>query len=551
MDGYGLARSAPRSGWCSVTSTHWLVRMVASALVRRVVYVVVALALTGLGIGTARAQDQTCSGESGATQCTKEQAYSYCKAHESQAAAALAAGGLTYTNLGCVINTDNGTAGAWRCSYTRLSSSRACREAINVGNPGNRFYYFNRHCDAGRQYNTANNTCELVCPGGFGEDAYNPGTCMTSQKCLAKNSGLAKGPTTRQWNNAVCQSTLDGCKLAMVASEAQVAVDGFYTGVFEYTGDSCATKATTEAQAKEQPKDVCRPVPGTSHNFCIKPTGEQCLTTKTAGQVCWRPTETGEKKHDETLQKRVVGPNEIPPSLTLPDGNTLQKSDESVTKTTTVRNRDGTYTTITTTTTNYVTTNGASIPGPNQGEEASKDGDPAEGGDEGSATGGGDCDTPPVTTGDPVVGMVARQAWETRCAVDKTNAVTTTGSITDCSAPFTVEGNTANAIKLRSMRKSNCPLEGEAAPAEASYLGDGTGEPSASDVMSTRTWGADGFDQSGFGWGQACPALPTIEFRGTTINLDPNGTFCDWMTLGGFFVVLMAGLACFRILMSA
>lgn len=62
--------------------------------------------------------------------------------------------------------------------------------------------------------------------------------------------------------------------------------------------------------------------------------------------------------------------------------------------------------------------------------------------------------------------------------------------------------------------------------------------------------GGDGLDQSGFGYGRACPAPVTVEVYGQTISFDSNGALCDWMVAGGFFVLILAALGSARILAS-
>lgn len=74
-----------------------------------------------------------------------------------------------------------------------------------------------------------------------------------------------------------------------------------------------------------------------------------------------------------------------------------------------------------TTITNYRTESGANAGSENSGESSGgtsgNDGDGKDG--DGSASGGESCDSPPVMSGDPVNMMIARQAWETRCAVER------------------------------------------------------------------------------------------------------------------------------------
>jgi len=146
---------------------------------------------------------------------------------------------------------------------------------------------------------------------------------------------------------------------------------------------------------------------------------------------------------------------------------------------------------------------------------------------------------------------VLYQQWQTRCAVVGLDKVSTSGAINDCSRPFVVSGDGANAQKLRALRKSICPLEGEGKVPSESYLGTGDGEPTADDVKRSIDHDLREFDTSGLGWGSSCPQIPSVNVFGTVIELDPDGVVCDWVRLGGWFVLLIAGFVCLRILWGA
>lgn len=230
-----------------------------------------------------------------------------------------------------------------------------------------------------------------------------------------------------------------------------------YRGVMEYTGYSCGASPTDpEAPLEDQkkiPNQECVPIGTGEGNACLKPDGQHCLSAaRTDKQFCWTPGEVGQKTEADMMQKRDPGETPIPPNLQLPSGDTLQQKGQPTTTTTVTNNS-----TITTTTTNYTTTSGTNAGTSNQGQPSDGSGSPdGEKDGKGSASGGGDCETPPVITGDPVVGMVANQAWATRCAVEAGNAAKVTGDVGDCKSPFTVEGTNANAVKFRAMRAQIC-----------------------------------------------------------------------------------------------
>jgi hypothetical protein len=53
-------------------------------------------------------------------------------------------------------------------------------------------------------------------------------------------------------------------------------------------------------------------------------------------------------------------------------------------------------------------------------------------------------------------------------------------------------------------------------------------------------------DDSGFGYSSSCPQPPSFTIGGQTISIDMT-VFCDWVALGGSIVLIMAALACVRI----
>jgi hypothetical protein len=296
------------------------------------------------------------------------------------------------------------------------------------------------------------------CAGGFERDPYHPTECLTPAKCTARNSTLASGGTTRNYSSAC----VGGCQIrAEEMSEGMVAVDGWYSGTYRYTGNSCATPTTpvqTPDQAKEQPAEKCKQ--SGSFKFCVKPNGDQCLSASTGRQLCWQPGETGEKTDGNVLQKRNAGNTEKPPNLQLPNGDTLVKQGQTLTQTTTVT-KNSTATTITTSTTNYTTQNGTNAGTKDSGQPAdtgnpssSPDGEGDEEGDENGVGGDGSCAGGWSPTGDPVLGGILTENWKQRCADEKvqadmrTDAQTLEGQIPAAGDPSSVwsDGNDSGAI---------------------------------------------------------------------------------------------------------
>lgn len=110
--------------------------------------------------------------------------------------------------------------------------------------------------------------------------------------------------------------------------------------------------------------------------------------------------------------------------------------------------------------------------------------DPAEP-EKASASGGQDCNTPPICTGDAPTCMVVSQVWLDRCKGDP------------------------DWTKIK-------PGDGD------QYA---TGETSAGEVMSTETVDASKIDQTSWA-GNSCPQLPTVMVFGKPWSMD-QGYFCE------------------------
>lgn len=487
----------------------------------------------------AQAQAKDCT--SGSDACTYSEAWQQCQSYIGGRPAW--DGGLSY-KFQCAVTT----------TYIVMAQAKI-NDAPQWGNEF-AFYFVNGvNCPSGQE-NVPEGGCR--CPGGYKFDPFNPSECMNDGKCRALNSGLG-GAERTMTGSSFCPAV--GCQMRVnetTATKRNGQGGSLVSGMFEYTGESCGKSAENPEPAPDKLKPDPPPQECVTYSsgqtFCQKRDGQQCYTTSNGRQNCWNPGETGEKTDGPVLQKRNAGPTEVPPqNLQLPSGDSLQKSGQSVTDTTT---KGGT--TITTTTTNYMTTNGTNASGGGTGKDSGEKGDgtgaSGEGDDKGSASGGGDCDTPPITTGDPVIGMVATQAWHTRCAVEAGNAAKVTGDVANCAQPFTVEGTHANAVQLRAMRAQLCKgdANGDGQPdwtkPDGTEAGDG-GEDDQPGVLQ-RMVNTDMLDKGGFfGGSGTCPQLGTLELGPFgSFSLDSQPWFCDLVALMRGVVLLMGAFISLRIL---
>lgn len=168
---------------------------------------------------------------------------------------------------------------------------------------------------------------------------------------------------------------------------------------------------------------------------------------------------------------------------------------------------------------------------------------PSQESDPNQSSGGGDCATPPNSTGDPILAQIAYQTWATRCAGERSATKLETG------VNVTVEGGGTGT----DMTATNAKLDGIAGKLDGilGKLGEwldgftGPGEGSAPDPMSVWDAGTDELqpDSAGYGLPRSCPAPPTFTLAGASRTID-TGPMCE---LGSIVaaLLLLAGAAQF------
>lgn len=282
------------------------------------------------------------------------------------------------------------------------------------------------------------------------------------------------------------------------------------------TGGTC--DGNMVPSPNEQP--ACTPL-GDGQTACAMPDGKTCYS---AGggvpnlQFCWNPGETGQKSHEDQLQKTDPGLTAVAPAPPA-NGDTLNPVGPPISTTINNDNRH-----IETTTQNYANEHGTNAGDSDQGD-TNGDGQPdgegeGEGdgeGEDGSVSGGSGCDAPPVCAGDPVMCGVVDQSWRNRCGEQQGDA------------------------------------NGDGRP-DWTELGEGEGpegmEPNGDEVA--QEWdfpGLDMLDDGGF-LSNTCPEFPTM-------NLGPLGSYnldfpwwCDLLASLGAVFVFICGCAALMVLVS-
>lgn len=405
--------------------------------------------------------------------------------------------------------------------------------------------------DKGYQADTKN--CEvwlLATNGNFiSRISYN-----CNETCKTRVDGQAGMINGTMYSGGVCDN---GCKMQpnldpgtdfSLRENGNPNAISIRSGTWRASGDICIPDSTPPKPEKKD--EYCHQ--SGSYNIC-KSKDKTCISTASGFRTCASDT-ANQQGHIKTNNPRteaasISAPNTPPNAPSNRPGENWQPSGG----TTNITNNNTGNTTNTQNYNNQGTPNGnqptpGDGSGPGQGgSNGNGDGD-GDGGKEdgGTATGGGDCKTPPVTTGDAVLGMVASQAWATRCAVEAGNSAKVTGDVGDCKSAFSVEGDTVQANQLRAMRAQICG----GAPGDGQGNG-GDPHSGAEDVDGPGKWtwkfDEDVIDTSGFGGG-GCPQLGTLDFgRFGAFSLDGVTWWCQLIAAIKTVMLLLGMFISFRI----
>ena len=286
--------------------------------------------------------------------------------------------------------------------------------------------YFDSHAD-------------YVCPPGGAPKPGYPGECITSEDCLAKNSEGRMGGV-RPWFNRCLKN---GCEIAFDPNgddyvKTTIGNKVMHSGTIEYTGKVCGVPDNwapeqpdkpkppelPESEQNNPPKEECT-VMGTQ-TACVKPDGNVCAKASTGREICWKPGQVGTKTDRNVVQQKKPGEVSMPPSISIDNGDTANKSKDDIT----IKEQFSGGRTSTSTIGTYETASGADAGGSNHGQPGGQPGGKPGGkpggqeggegdGDGNSSSGGTNCGSPPVSTGDSLLAQIAYQAWETRCQFDR------------------------------------------------------------------------------------------------------------------------------------
>lgn len=495
-------------------------------------------ALAWLGLGEARAQTppaRVCVDDA----CNRQQAYDECQLNA----------GFNNTQYGNAYCTARVQSRSYECRrYSSATTTQTC-------SPHYLFYWRAEACPAGTVWSDESNKCG--CPSG---STYRPdGTCKS---CESMNSepGFGNIEVARPFK----ERCLGGCQFRAKPNASTCMLIGgaaagtqHCSGEWEFTGASCSVSGGDPPMLESpipgepgtpKPKQVCTPG-GSGQTVCIKENGDHCYSASTGRQICWKPGQVGEKGDGPVVQVRKPGTEAPLPSMMQTDaGDALTSEGEPMTVTSVINGQ----LTVTTTTQNYRTEHGTDAKPSNEGQGS--DGDDEE--QRNGASGGADCDSKPVVS-DPALEMVATQAWATRCAVEAGNAASVSGDVGDCKSPFSVQGENANAQKLRAMRAQICGAEGIVEGlAEGLESGKGDAQSTADSLMPgegesvfAQGDGGERLSSTRFGGGGgSCPAIGTFVIPG--VGEIDTGPLCNALAALRFLFLALATIAALRIIGS-
>ena len=391
--------------------------------------------------------------------------------------------------------------------------------------------------------------CVYATQGGFVGAAYG-GSCSGNRVgtqtfyyeglCSARLDGDAGMINGTLYTGGVCK---DGCKMVpnldpqtdFTLREQSGSAISIRRGTWKASGDVCDSDLPPQPPKKDE---FCHQT-SSGHTVC-KSKDKTCVSTGSGFRTC--ASDTGNTTgHTATNNSRTEGigigaPNTAPNPPSNRPGENWQSSGGGSSITNNATNNitnNNTYNNTGTPNGNQPVPGDGSGPGAggsNGGAEGGgSDGGEGEGGT--GASGGGDCQTPPVVTGDAALAMVAVQTWATRCAVEKNGGGKVVGDINNCEGPFSVEGDSPEAHQLRARRAEMCNGPNWAKPGSGQgNNGDPHDGAEDKDGPGKWTWefDSDVIDSSGFSSG-SCPQLGTLDF-GRFGQFSMDG-FSGWCTL--------------------
>ncbi|HIE4187526.1 TPA: virulence factor TspB C-terminal domain-related protein [Stenotrophomonas maltophilia] len=470
-----------RDHLCGLQLMHWLARVFASAIARRIAYVLIALFLGWLGLGQAHAQAKNCLSDS--AKCSVGEADAQCQAFVPP----VKVGFRSNSRKQCE-HVGGPTSGYTQMKYWQIRASNGAEEGpFNEGN----WYWVNK-CSSESEYT---------------------GTGPWSSGGAAKNGSIGcRNGCDGYWTRNA-DSTMTFTPVGNICPNDEEATCNHYGGGYFWN---------SALRVCEPPEGKCGGRPANSLG--------QCAPEPCPEGMAQQPDGTCKKKENECPAGQVRSPD----GKCLPGDGQCAKGE--------VRGQDGTCK-----------------------KDADDDGNP-DPVNEDSFSGGDDCSAPPSCSGSPIMCGQARIQWRIDCNTRKNRNIAggtcasmpiCTGEKCDAMEYAGLLMQWRSACALEKMAQGNGNGGGENADVKAirdALTGTGGTVTLPPDRPASDAWAPGGGtattpDTSGYGWGGTCPQPPSIEVFGNAIQIN-TAPLCNWLFLGGYFVMGLAALASLRIVAS-
>lgn len=426
----------------------------------------------------------------------------------------------TQAQANCETAAQSYTTGQKLCRWKQASGTNQCYQNWTGSAWRGGIFCSNEACPAGTSYNTTSNTCVSSCAARADYVGTPPG--------IVGSTGGSFGGTITNGSIQCTQPAGESgyCEVAWFDNG-----DGTWTARASTLGTTCTTA-----------KDTCESEPfasaGYTYNDVFKtcqPPREQCASNQTrdATGECQDTCAAG--KHLNAENMCVNDDNECPAgNIKSPEGECLPGEGQCAAGE--AKKPDGTC--------------GKDTDGDGEAED--------EENEEESFSGGDSCSAPPSCSGGVIDCGMARIQWRIDCNTRKNRNIA--GGA--CNAMPVCTGEKCDALEYSSLLmqwRTACATEklanangGDEGEDEDVSSGGVLGEDLDPESVQTEfNDNESGLDASGFGFGTTCPTMPSVDVFGTTIEFDTQGIFCDWMRLGGVFVMIMAHLAGLAIIIRA
>lgn len=359
-------------------------------------------------------------------------------------------------------------------------------------------------------------------------------------QCSLRNSSMPAGDkaaaSPMPWPNCVA-----GCKLQQehISYNQPGGVKLYGRRNATYLNEPCMPDGTSQngpidtRETKEEQPHPSQPectALGSGQTACAKPNGDHCATSSTGKTFCWKPNETGEKKDGPDAQtKSEAGKPVNPPTHTDPvkeyqrkEGHQQTACINSTCTTYNVTNfgETGAGTAKNSTGDNKPdgtgNTSGNGTPGKGSGSGSGGN----EEGEGDSASDSGNCEQPPLCTGDTLKCLHLRYTWKNQCNTAKDEV----SGGDDCKAVPTCIGKGCKAQEYASLLqqwRGRCAAEddraklaSDAASGAADAAGDNEGDAVADLWKKGPGQDGQGLDRNKLTLGGG-ELFPSIDIMGT------------------------------------